>query len=90
MSEPVRVTVHVTAEDIARGVRRCPLFCPVARALDRSTGLSWTVSGLSGMAAGRRTRFPGTVTAFVEAFDSGALCAPFDFEFEYTPEVPAT
>jgi hypothetical protein len=74
--------VVVTAKDIVKGRRSIADRCPVALALQRSTGRRWEVyfTHLSDVwhHAGQPT--PLAVADFCEKFDDGIGVRPFAFE----------
>lgn len=82
--------VHVTAEDIANGVRKSYGCCPVAIALSRTLGRvckagswSWWKNGDEENDA---KQLPLEARDFIDTFDSEGPAAvePFDFEVAET------
>lgn len=82
------VTVKVTEEHIARGIRRHPTGCPVAQAIVQATGKTCAVSGTT--IVFYSTFFnrefdvvaPDSVASFVYAFDHEAPVLPLKFQLE--------
>jgi hypothetical protein len=95
----VQLTVHVTEQDIAKGVKHQCDRCPVARAVTRATGKPCLASGFqldfyeSADAFEDDTVFasfevptPAPVKMFMQAFDRGEDVAPFAFEITMPDE----
>jgi len=81
----MRVTVHVTASDIAKGIPLKLLLCPVARAMARATASVWSVFYSYAMCDGSIVILPAVCHEFIVAFDSLKPVAPFDFEIDLPP-----
>lgn len=78
------ITVEVTAEDIANGVKGKCTSCPVARALSRAAGEPWSVAfdyATRERDCARAWLTPKCRT-FIEDFDCGEPVAPFSFTIE--------
>lgn len=69
--------IHVTAEDIAKGIRHCSRACALAVALNRQTGHLWMVDEgkacrLDGCDPPKvQVRLPKLAMHFVRDFDLG-------------------
>jgi len=80
------VIVHVTAEDIANGVRKSYSCCPIAHALSRTLGRACKVGSWSwwryGDGYADAQQLPLEARDFIDTFDSEGPAAvePFDFE----------
>lgn len=78
--------IQVTEEDVRVGLPMSGEECPVARAMQRATGETWTVSTryafLKRPDQGTVTvRLPREVRQFTAAFDMDEPVAPLEFEF---------
>ena len=82
-------TIKVTAEDIARGERRCSRVCPIALAMQREGFLDadvtpdmddyWDASWLDADGDPEGCSLPPSAGAFANAYDDGAPVKPFSF-----------
>jgi hypothetical protein len=78
------LTVNVTAEDIEKGERGNPCFCPIAQAVRRELDL-WIPPQVSEFCMIVRSvafRLPDTARKFVDDFDRGRDVEPFKFTSE--------
>lgn len=74
--------IQVTAEDIAKGRRFYPEYCPVALAMRRQVKSTMTVGGYyARYDAVTTVDLPTEVVSFIRAFDSLQPVKPFSFEF---------
>ena len=78
-----RKKIHVTAEDIANGVREASKACPIALALHRETGLD-AINVLSKWKSLTHPMMayidlPRSALIFMERFDEGMAVNPFNF-----------
>lgn len=95
--------VDVTQEDIDRGEHSCEA-CPVAKALNRLTGLPWHVTHLSASLWSRtslvvRVLLPSEVAVWILSYDRGRMSdgswiasakpLPFSFDFPWPPSPEA-
>ena len=81
--------IEVTKEDILSGVQFSASLCPVARALRRCTGRSWSVMSTSASVVhgdgslGEAILLPDAATRFVRSFDCNRYAAsPVSFVME--------
>jgi hypothetical protein len=74
--------VEVTDEDIVNGIQSDPCHCPIARAIQRTTGLSAYVEDVVWV-NGQMAKCPDIVLVWVHCFDSGELMKPFSFNLMY-------
>lgn len=84
----MKITIHVTQEDIDNGLYSSCMSCPVALALNRAIpmGPSWLAVGDFARRNTVEYKFfelPIEVTHFIAAFDARSKVSPFSFEFEY-------
>lgn len=84
--------VDVLQHHIDAGLRRDCRLCPIAFALQRATGETWTVTVMRGwrnwdLPSATSVRFPAEVTMWMRRFDAGEECRPFSFAVE-VPDVP--
>lgn len=79
---PIRLSVKVTAEDIAKGERLEPCRCPVALAVSRLTHFTPSVLGYALVLDDRVYHFPGRVHRAVQRYDRGGAMEPMEFELE--------
>lgn len=84
--------IDVTQEDIANGVRLDHRCCPVARAIERATGMQASVdvdrgcnnpSAFVVIGSVAAVDLPHSVMWFVKKFDRGGQVEPFSFELDY-------
>jgi len=76
------MSVTITEEDIAQGVRASPTQCPLARALSRTTGRRWSVGRWSAIDAAQPLRhhvLTQEAAEFVYNFDCGNRVLPESF-----------
>lgn len=81
------MTIHVTAEDIATGVRGECMTCPVAIAVNRVTR-TWCYvfsDGHIGIHGDQWIEAPREVSMFLQMFDAGLPVTPFTFELDIEP-----
>jgi len=84
MNPPINLplTIHVTQEDIDEGVQEDCERCPVARAVERATGIS-TVVQFERISVNCQNKVvfvtPTYVRIFIKAFDETRLVTPFSF-----------
>jgi hypothetical protein len=85
------VLVEVTQDDIDRGRRGKCLACPIARAMNRRTGIAFSVSGSFVRIVGKQKMFslPDCCAAFAYHFDNFRPVAPFSFWFPTVPHYAA-
>lgn len=79
--------IEVTQEDIdsPEGEMRCKT-CPVALALNRATGRSWTVStDWATCGSSSILNLPDAASDFITNYDSNQPVKPFTFELDYEP-----
>lgn len=80
------LTVKVTADDIEKGERGNPCFCPIAQAVRRELDLQvphlTEVGELCMIVRSATFRLPDTARKFVDDFDSGRDVEPFEFTAE--------
>lgn len=83
--------VTVTQQDIDKGRKGSPTECPIALALQRSTGNVWAVSTIDAVPtstpimariANATVALPASARSFVGAFDCGLNAEPFSFHLE--------
>ena len=78
--------IEVTPDDIAHGLMRSTSRCPIALAVQRTTGesaLVYTTSVvLSPNGANRRRIWTKEIIDFIAAFDFGREVKPFSFELD--------
>jgi hypothetical protein len=82
------VLVEVTALDVELGSPNLCGFCPLARALQRTTGVPWLVHEDKArplLGPHECVPLPPEACAFVKAFDAGERVEPLSFQFDYTP-----
>ena len=84
-----RIVVNVTAQDIARGVKHDPCWCPVARAIRRHIQRAVLVDvgpeqldfyDNDGYLVYPRATLPSEAATWVDEFDTGFPVQPFSFE----------
>lgn len=73
------MTINVTAEDIENGVPRSCLFCPVAQAVAKQTGLRVSVGAMWFFVEAVPHPTPEDVSNFVMKYDAGDKVEPFSF-----------
>lgn len=82
----MKVTVDVTAEDIAEGSPNFCQFCPIARAIKRVVRGFVSVSVKTTLVffgeAATPADLPKTAVDFIANFDAGAKVTPFSFELD--------
>lgn len=82
--------IHVTQEDIDKGVRRECGKCPIALAVSRAFGKPIRVGAFLvqffSANMGASVDLPPEALAFRKAFDNGLPVQPFSFEVEPGPE----
>ena len=82
----MKVQIDVTQEDLDEGVRCSFRKCPIARAIRRVFGGSWSVGSYTAVYRDDSRSFiysvdlPREATVFMRAFDTGDMLAPFSFE----------
>jgi hypothetical protein len=83
-SKEKKVTVSVTAEDIARGLKFDPRECPVAHAMRRAFRRKMVSAGGGMLRLGKGGEVswytPVDVRKFICDFDCGETVTPFKFE----------
>lgn len=84
--------IQVTQEDIDKGCKGKFYACPVARALERDTGMEWGVGTTLACTTDKKTglidrkiQLPETVSRFIRNFDFGDKVEPLAFEFHWNP-----
>lgn len=86
------MTVHVTEDDIANGLKRHCWSCPVALAVMRTYGEDRVYVNTSNITIGQKrgeiVRTPPEVKAFILDFDKGKPVEPFGFELEAACSIP--
>jgi hypothetical protein len=83
----MRITIDVTADDIANGVRGRCSTCPVALAVRRVPGLEkWEVGGMSAFYGASSFPLPCAASRFIMDFDGGRPVEPFSFEVDVPDE----
>ena len=84
----MKVTINVSADDIAHGrIGECH-FCPLARAMNRALPAidylhSWAIDGLHAYLGDKidvSVALPDSCFTFVERYDAGCRVYPFTFE----------
>lgn len=82
------VTVNVTQDHIVSGLRQNCYHCPVAIAMEVSTGQEWSVYviGARRLCDSVFLDLPDAVRIFASNFDKGHSVAPFSFDINI-PEV---
>lgn len=93
LAENVNLHIHVTRDDIQRGVPQDPCRCPIARAVNRAAdilGLEAAVSAyLMTLTQEGEQRFyfcatPDIASRFVADFDAGTASGdPFEFDLSF-------
>lgn len=88
----MNLRIRVTANDILKGCRTAHNNCPIARSIKRNKGVKNVVVGQVSLAynIGHTYHFallPKMARQFVNNFDEGVLCEPFEFTIE-TKETP--
>lgn len=87
------MNVSVTAHDIENGDPNLCGFCPIARALERQTGIPWLVHADKARplmsAPGSYIDLPDEAILFITRYDAGEPVEPFDFEFPFAPQTAA-
>lgn len=76
--------VRVTAHDIKKGCRRQHNNCPIARAVKRNKGVSSVVVGSHAITYTKNNIYytatlPKIARLFIQEFDEGKDCQPFEF-----------
>lgn len=74
------IQIDVAQEDIDSGTPKTSFSCPVAIAASRVLGRMAQVGYYCIETDGLAYRVPNTVLRFMERFDSGEACEPFEFE----------
>lgn len=81
--------VDVTQTEIDNGTPGMCGFCPVARALQRTTGFPWFVSERDAVPMTRlldptytHRLLPEAVSAWIRSYDAGERVQPFAFEID--------
>lgn len=75
------ISISVTAEDIANGVRENPCCCPIALALRREFhGSEAVVGNMNACVGSHLFLLPAAARKFVEDFDELRPTAPATFE----------
>lgn len=82
----MRITVSVTAEDIAKGKPCSCGHCPVALATQRATGQYVEASGSYVDSETHWAEVPASVARFISRFDSQCAGKPFSFEINWAPK----
>lgn len=73
--------IQVTQEDIDKGQRVHPIYCPIARAIKRHAHKPVRVLADTGITVGgKQYRHTAGSLEFVERFDMGQPVKPFEFE----------
>lgn len=92
------ITVEVTQRNIEEGIRLSCAGCPVALAMNRATGLEWSISGWQMMAFRKLEKdalqtyalvTPPIARAFISAFDIGRPVEPFSFDLDLPDTIVA-
>lgn len=79
------ITVEVTQADIDEGERGHCAQCPIAKAMERTTGEVWHVTLFGAFPRDRyvpTAQIPSKVQEFILAFDRGEPVTPFTFTLE--------
>jgi len=83
------ITLEVTQEDIAAGVKQNCYECPISKALTRmgySNVLTSTLGILGTINDIRyRCRIPPEALVFIGDFDKGKTVSPFTFNIDFAP-----
>jgi hypothetical protein len=80
-----RVKIHVTQDDIDKGIQSNCVECPVARALNRAGIKGLVASGFVSVNDGDTfyngfyAELPRSASRFINRFDKGWSVKPFDF-----------
>lgn len=84
---PEKITVEVTAEDIAKGEPGDGCKCPIAIAVRRATGLNdVSIRPIAQSRIGNRYVYlPDPAKRFVLDFDEEQPVQPFTFEIDLSP-----
>lgn len=80
--------IRVTKKDIEQGKLMNELFCPVALAIKRATGVLWKVNPQAITRWGRKIALPYSVESFIDQFDRSKEVQPFTFNIRFPAPKP--